>query len=172
MSAIINDMLFLSQADRGAKARAVHVLSLRDISAEVLEYHEAEALDARVRLTLIGDQPGEVDKSLYQRAVSNLVSNAIRYSTPDSTVTVSLEKSEDGQVRVAVHNFGERIEEQHLPRLFYRFYRCDSSRASDANHHGLGLAIVAAIARMHGGMPFVHSNETGTTIGFSISEGP
>ncbi|AZS77395.1 MAG: heavy metal sensor histidine kinase [Achromobacter sp.] len=170
MSAIINDMLFLSQADRGAKARAIHVLSLREITEEVLEYHEAEALEAKVSLTLIGDQPGEVDRSLYQRAVSNLVTNAIRYSKPDSVVTVSLGKNEDGQVSIAIHNVGERIEEQHLPRLFYRFYRSDSSRTSDANHHGLGLAIVAAIARMHGGTPFVNSDETGTTIGFSISE--
>ncbi|WMD19730.1 heavy metal sensor histidine kinase [Achromobacter seleniivolatilans] len=169
MSAIINDMLFLSQADRGAKARATHVISLREITAEVIDYHEAEALDARVTLTIVGDQSGEVDRSLFQRAISNLITNAIRYSNPDSSVTVSLEKNNDGQVLVAVHNFGEQIEEQHIPRLFYRFYRSDSARASDANHHGLGLAIVAAIARMHGGVPFVRSDKWGTTIGFSMS---
>ncbi|CAB3943342.1 heavy metal sensor histidine kinase [Achromobacter piechaudii] len=168
MSAIVNDMLFLSQADRGAKARAAHVLSLRAITAEVLEYHEAEAFDAGVSLTLIGDQAGKVDKSLYQRAVSNLVTNAIRYTHPSSAVTVMLDKDMSGLVRVSVHNFGEQIEEQHIPRLFYRFYRSDSARVSDANHHGLGLAIVAAIARMHGGMPFVKSDRSGTTIGFTM----
>ncbi|CAB3841674.1 heavy metal sensor histidine kinase [Achromobacter mucicolens] len=169
MTAIVNDMLFLSQADRGARARAEHVESLRAITTEVLEYHEAEALDARVSFDVLGDQAGSVDRSLYQRAISNLVSNAIRYSKPKSRVTVRLYRADDGKVHVTVHNLGEQIEAQHLPRLFYRFYRSDSARASDANHHGLGLAIVAAIARMHGGTPFVKSDSTGTTIGFSIA---
>ncbi|PTN47605.1 two-component sensor histidine kinase, partial [Achromobacter xylosoxidans] len=58
---------------------------------------------------------------------------------------------------------------EHLPRLFYRFYRSDTSREFDANHHGLGLAIVAAIARMHGGRSYARSANRTTTIGFSIA---
>lgn len=172
MTAIVNDMLFLSQADRGAQARAVRIASLKVLIAEVIDYHGAEALDANVFLKVTGDQAADVDRSLFQRAVSNLVTNAIRYSTAGSDITVTIEDTNDQYVRITVRNTGELIDEQHLPQLFHRFYRLDSVRADPAQHHGLGLAIVAAIARMHGGKAFALSHFDGTSIGFTISLRP
>ncbi|MDF8364553.1 heavy metal sensor histidine kinase [Achromobacter anxifer] len=171
IASIVNDMLFLSQADRGAQARGAWQASLAGIVQEVTQYHEAEALDAGVEIAVVGDAPARVDRTLFQRAVSNLVSNAVRYAEPGSVIEVEIARGEPGEVLLAVRNAGEPIPEEHLPRLFYRFYRSDAAREFDANHHGLGLAIVAAIARMHGGRSFARSANRITTIGFSIAAG-
>lgn len=98
------------------------------------------------------------------------MSNAVRYAHRDSRIDLLIDRGEQG-VRIAVRNHGEPIGQEHLPRLFYRFYRMDAARPFDANHHGLGLAIVAAIARMHGGRPFACSEGGVTTIGFWIAGG-
>lgn len=172
MSAIINDMLFLSQADRGAQARVSQPTHLRTLVDEVISYHEAEALDSGITLTAVGDHVAQVDASLFKRAISNLLSNAVRYARPGSEVQVLIDSQEPGQVLVRVQNQGDPIAAEHLPRLFYRFYRQDSSRTNDGNHHGLGLAIVAAIARMHGGRPHATSEDGVTSIGFCMAVKP
>lgn len=171
MTAIVNDMLFLSQPGRGVRIRSVRVSSLGRLIKEVFDYHEAEAMEAGVTLKVEGDSAAWVDRSLFQRAVSNLISNAIRYSLPATDVIVTI-IVEAENVQITVLNTGKAIEEQYLPRLFLRFYRSDPARTREAGHHGLGLAIVAAIARMHGGEPFAYSDPTGTRIGFTISSRP
>ncbi|MEL7727733.1 heavy metal sensor histidine kinase [Achromobacter sp. JD-1] len=168
LSSIVKDMLFLSQADRGARVRGAWEHSIAAIVHEVSQYHEAEALEAGVSIVVEGDAASRIDRPLFQRAVSNLLSNAIRYATPKSVITISLSNEKVGEVVLAVCNEGAPIAPEHLPRLFYRFYRTDSSREFEANHHGLGLAIVAAIARMHGGTTFAQSAGRHTTIGFRI----
>jgi len=168
MSGIVNDMLFLSQADRGATARSSRTCNLRELVYEVLAYHEAEAFDAKVSFAVVGDKSAAVDRTLFQRAVSNLVSNAVRFANPDTQIQVRLEDIDERKIGIAVRNIGDPISTDHLPRLFHRFYRLDSSRASNTAHHGLGLAIVSAIARMHGGQTYASSDHDSTTIGFSI----
>ncbi|WP_442593343.1 heavy metal sensor histidine kinase [Parapusillimonas sp. JC17] len=170
MTAIINDMLLLSNADRGAKARYVHMSNLHELISEVSDYHEAEALEAGVLFKITGDAIAKVDRSLIQRAVSNLISNAVRYSDKDSEVLIKISSENENLVKISVCNYGIEINEIDLTRLFDRFYRSDSSRTDNANHHGLGLAIVSAIARMHGGQPFVESALGHTQIGFTISK--
>ena len=86
---------------------------------------------------------------------------------------VTAQSGEDaGQVRVEVENAGETIAPQHLPRLFDRFFRADAARCCDGRdgqaHHGLGLAIVAAIARMHAGRPLAESCQGRTRVGFTL----
>ena len=75
--------------------------------------------------------------------------------------------------RVEVSNEGPAIAPEALPRLFDRFYRADESRCCDgqSQHHGLGLAIVAAIARMHGGHTLAESAQGRTRVGFSLDAG-
>ncbi|HNK19338.1 MAG TPA: ATP-binding protein, partial [Piscinibacter sp.] len=76
---------------------------------------------------------------------------------------------EGQQLRVEVENAGETIAAQHLPRLFDRFFRADAARCCDGQaHHGLGLAIVAAIARMHAGRPLAESCQGRTRVGFTL----
>jgi two-component system, OmpR family, heavy metal sensor histidine kinase CusS len=169
LSALVNDMLFLSQADRGASARCGAPTSLAALCAQVVDFHDATLDVAQLRLQIEGDAELAVDEPLVKRALSNLLGNATRYAQPGSTVLLQIARETPSAVRVWVQNQGPAIEPAHLPRLFDRFFRADAARGSeDGQHHGLGLAIVAAIARMHGGQTFAESANGVTRVGFSL----
>ncbi|MCH1989823.1 MULTISPECIES: heavy metal sensor histidine kinase [Achromobacter] len=166
MAEVVNDMLFLSRADRGVQARRSQVESVARALEEVVAYHEAEAAESEVIVQVTGEAQAAVDRKLLQRAVSNLLSNALRYANRASTVEVNICDSPCLTVRVV--NKGESISAADLPMLFHRFYRADSSRRDQQQHHGLGLAIVAAIARMHGGRSFASCQGNLVSIGFTL----
>lgn len=168
MSGIVNDMLFLSQADRGAGARRVDISSLAALAGEVIEFHEAAMQEAILTAEVLGDAAGSFDARLLRRALSNLLGNATRYARTGSAVTVRIETLPRGEVSIAVHNVGPTIGTSDLPRLFDRFYRADPARAHADKNHGLGLSIVAAIARMHGGTVFADSDRGATRIGLLL----
>jgi len=171
LSALVNDMLFLSQADRGVTARRGAPVSLAGLAAQVSEFHEATLEDAGLALRIEGDATLPVDVPLVKRALSNLLGNATRFATPGSTVVIAIAPApETQQVQVVVQNLGTAIAADHLPRLFDRFFRVDSARScDDAQHHGLGLAIVAAIARMHAGRTLAESASGTTRVGFTLA---
>jgi two-component system heavy metal sensor histidine kinase CusS len=171
VASIVHDMLFLSQADRGVIARRVPTTSLAALALQVCNYHEAALEDAGLALEIVGDASGSFDTPLLQRALSNLVGNATRYAQRGSTVRVEIIQSAPGEVQFQVVNRGTAIEPSHLPRLFDRFYRGDPSRSHADRNHGLGLAIVAAIARMHGGRPLATSADGISSIGMSLKDG-
>ena len=170
MAGIVADMLFLSHADRGESARRALEPSLANLAAEVIDYHEAALQEAGLQAHIQGDASAAVDARLLRRALSNLLGNATRYAQAGSTIEVLIEPlPQIHKLHLCVRNHGQQIEAAHLPRLFDRFYRSDASRSQADRNHGLGLAIVSAIARMHGGEAFVTSDEQGlTTIGISL----
>jgi two-component system, OmpR family, heavy metal sensor histidine kinase CusS len=171
MSGIVKDMLFLSQSERGARARRTQVPSLAAVAFDVADFHEAALSDAALQVEIAGDVAGEFDVPLIKRAISNLLGNATRYAERGSTVRIELAARDGGFAELAVTNRGHTIAAEHLPRLFDRFYRADASRAQAERHHGLGLAIVASIARMHGGEPFAKSVQGRTSIGLLLATG-
>jgi two-component system heavy metal sensor histidine kinase CusS len=133
-----------------------------------VEFHDAALQDASLEAEVIGDASGEFDVPLLRRAMSNLLANATRFADRGSVVEVRIDSAEAGSVTVAVVNRGPEINPVHLPRLFERFYRADPARGHADLNHGLGLSIVAAIARMHGGHPFAGSEGGCTSIGLII----
>lgn len=172
LSAIVNDMLFLSHADRGAVARRGDPVSLANLAQEVTDFHEAELEEKCLAVRVEGDATLPVDASLVKRAMSNLLSNATRFASRGSTVLITVQApSPQAPAQVVVQNMGAPIAPTALPRLFDRFFRDDAARSWDSHqqHHGLGLAIVAAIARMHDGHPVAHSDAGVTRIGFSLA---
>jgi two-component system heavy metal sensor histidine kinase CusS len=170
LSALVNDMLFLSQADRGAEARRGEPVSLAELARQVSEFHEATLEEAGLTLRIDGDALLPVDVPLVKRALSNLIGNATRFARHGSTVVVAIAPEADGQFRVVVENAGDGIAADHLPRLFDRFFRVDESRCCpETQHHGLGLAIVAAIARMHAGRTLAESEAGTTRVGFTLA---
>jgi signal transduction histidine kinase len=96
------------------------------------------------------------DRAQLVSAVGNLLDNAIKFSPNGSIVKISIEVLED-QVNVVVADNGPGISEEHLSRVFERFYRVDDARSRSTGGTGLGLAIVRHIARLHGGEVSVES---------------
>lgn len=173
MAVIINDMLFLAQADRGVKARRGAPVSLAELVRQVVEFHEAPMEEAGLSIRIDGDLCLPLDERLVKRALSNLLGNAIRYAQRASELRVHIVQSADGQAQLWVENTGPTVPPELLPRLFDRFFRADASRCEvERPHHGLGLSIVAAIARMHDGQTMVESAAGRTRVGFSLLQAP
>lgn len=170
MAGIIGDMLFLSHADSGSDARRERVDSLAHLAGEVIDFHEAALQEAGLQAAVVGEAAAQVDARLLRRAISNLLGNATRYGRAGSAVTVRISRLDASSVEVAVENDGPDIAPEHLPRLFDRFYRVDPARSHADRNHGLGLAIVAAIARMHGGRASAESRNGQTRIGLLLRE--
>lgn len=171
LSSIVNDMLFLSRADRGAKASAAPLASLASEARHVLEFYEGALAERGLSASVAGDAQASFDKGLVRRAISNLLSNAIRYAEPASEIRMAIASA--GRVAtVVVHNTGQPVSTLELPRLFDRFFRIQASREGGSENHGLGLAIVAAIAHMHGGQTLAACEGGITSIGFTISNIP
>ncbi|MFT7772800.1 heavy metal sensor histidine kinase [Roseateles sp.] len=170
VAGIVADMLFLSRAERGVPARRSLATSMADLALEVVDYFEAVLEESDLRVEVLGDAHAAVDAGLVRRAISNLLSNATRYATRGSLVEIRIVRIGTRHVSIGVHNRGGRIASEHLPRLFDRFYRIDPSRSNADRNHGLGLAIVAAIARMHGGLARAESTDKGTCIHFTLED--
>ena len=124
--------------------------------------------DAQIGLEVCGDAAGAFDTSLLQRALSNLIANATRFARRGTVVRVEIDAARAGEATLRVVNLGDTIAPEHLPRLFDRFYRGDPARSDAYRNHGLGLSIVAAIARMHGGGPLASSSGGVTAIGLTL----
>ncbi|MBE0628310.1 MAG: two-component sensor histidine kinase, partial [Burkholderia vietnamiensis] len=165
---IINDMLFLSRSDRGERATDLKHVSLADEVRRMLDFLEIPLDEAQLRVQLHGDARAAVDPSLFRRAMTNLLINAIQHSAPGATLTVTIARR-DTLVDVSVANPGEPIDREQRAHVFERFYRLEEARANSKENHGLGLSIVKAVAEMHGGGVFVTCSGGVNTFGFSVA---
>lgn len=133
----------------------------------VCNFYEAAVNEAGVRLTVAaqGQAVAEVNRLLFQRAVNNLVANALAHTPPGGSVTLAATGSETEGV-VEVVDTGCGIPATHLPHVFDRFYRVDQARRSgEGAHVGLGLSLVKSIVELHGGTVHISSElERGTKV--------
>ena len=97
-----------------------------------------------------------VNRTLIEQAVVNLIDNAIKYSPQNSNITINATVNKE-EISIGVTDNGPGIAEEHLPRLFERFYRTDKARSRSVGGTGLGLAIVKHVAVAHGGRVSVSS---------------
>lgn len=158
--AIIEDLLLLArieeQEDKAELETAeTEIGSVLQLAAEVVE-QKASAKGVPVELTCLVEEPVRVNAALLERAVANLVDNAVKYSEAGSPVRVSA-ALEGNDLVISVADRGCGIERVHLARIFERFYRVDKGRSRELGGTGLGLAIVRHIARLHGGTVSVES---------------
>jgi len=171
MNRIIQSMLFLSHASQGQYNDFRWADKLSEPVMTVMDYMEAMLEEKDLHFELHGDASARIDSELIKRALSNLVSNAIRYAQQNSTIHIHIEADHArDRVTVTVSNKGVCIPERSVPHLFEPFYRVDQSRNESGHNHGLGLAIVAAIARLHGGEPFAQCDGEWVRIGFSVKQ--
>jgi two-component system heavy metal sensor histidine kinase CusS len=167
---IVNDMLFLARADLGERPQHLVPTSLAEQVNKTVDFLDFLIEDARIGVRVRGDAQAPIESALFQRAVTNLLHNAIRHSQAGSEIVVELGNANaGGQAEIAVSNWGPEIPSVHLHRIFDRFYRVESARADGVDSHGLGLAIVKAVAEMHAGGVFAISDAGKTTIGFTVA---
>jgi two-component system heavy metal sensor histidine kinase CusS len=162
LSKMVGDMLWLAKSDNRLLALQRQPLNLADEVAELFEFFEALAAEQGVTLALQGSAEVAADRHLLRRALSNLLSNALRYTPAGGCITVTLACTADRRVRITVSNPGEAIAVEHLDKLFDRFYRADPSRQRQSEGAGLGLAIVRAVVDAHGGTVGVTSDQQTT----------
>ena len=151
MAQMIGDMLFLAKADNGLYELNTVDVDLAGEVRELFEYYEAWAEERGVSLAVDGHATVAGDKLMLRRALGNLLSNAIRHTSPGNPVWVRLEQMKHDRVSISVENPGPAISGEHIPRLFDRFYRVDASRQRAGDGAGLGLAIAKSIVDIHGG---------------------
>jgi len=153
LSNLIGDLLFLARADSPLTDLRRERVDVGELLGEVREYYEASAADGGVSLTTtVTAEPviAELDRTLLQRAVGNLVSNALAHTPPGGAVVLGT-NVDSSTIRIKVSDTGVGIPAEALPRVFDRFFRVDSSRSQGSGGTGLGLAIVKSIALLHGG---------------------
>lgn len=170
MAQMIGDMLFLAQADNGLYTLNATDVDLNKEVQSLFEYYEVWADERHLTLALEGAATVSGDRLMLRRALSNLLSNAIRHTPTGQTVWVKLESGLRDEIGIAVENPGAPIPTEHLPRLFDRFYRVDPSRQRGGEGTGLGLAIVKSIVDAHGGRIEVESTDVCTTFRITLRD--
>lgn len=160
LTAIIEDLLSLSRLEQESGTAEIYLeeTNMADvlknaISACILK---SESKGINIKLQCNPDIYANLNISLFEQAIINLIENSIKYSETQKDVIVSATKK-DKRICVEVRDYGAGIAEEHLTRLFERFYRVDKARSRKMGGTGLGLAIVKHIAGLHGGYVEVKS---------------
>ncbi|MEN0057543.1 MAG: ATP-binding protein [Bdellovibrio sp.] len=154
---LVNDLLSLStlESQSELKIELIHPLQ---ISEQILSEMNVLAAEKHIVIRIIGEAPPFMaDAHKVEQVLRNLVSNAIKFIPSGKTVQIRWEKGGKDTVILRVIDDGPGIAEEHLDRLFERFYRVDKGRTRDAGGTGLGLAIVKHIMQSHGGSVAVQS---------------
>jgi len=166
LTSIIDDLLALSRIEEDSRQHQIHLRNeaLQPVINSAVQTCRHTADEAGVAITV--DCPEniqvEMNATLLEQALVNLLVNGITYSKKGESVTVQAKLSEEDQkksVRITVRDTGCGIAKKHLPRLFERFYRSDKARSRTMGGTGLGLAIVKHIAQAHNGRIEVASQE-------------
>ncbi|KQB52894.1 histidine kinase [Pseudomonas endophytica] len=161
LNRMAENLMFMARAEHGQRPLHLQAINLRKVGDELCDYFDALAEDRDVRLGNSLSGTLTADLQLLQRALSNLLANAVRHAEPGSSVRL-LRRDEADYCWIGVHNVGLTIEPQHVSKLFDRFYRVDPSRSEPGDSGGLGLAIVWSIMQLHGGQVQVNSDSSGT----------
>jgi two-component system, OmpR family, heavy metal sensor histidine kinase CusS len=153
LSDLIGDLLFLARSESPLAHLHRESINVGELLSGIREYYEAPAAERGVSLsTVVPSEPviARLDRTLLQRAVGNLVSNALAHTPPGRSVVLGT-SVEPEAVCIEVSDAGEGIPAEALPRVFDRFFRVDESRSQASGGTGLGLAIVQSIMLLHGG---------------------
>ena len=157
LARMVSDMLLLAKAEHGLLLPSTEEIVLQTEVSALMDFYEALADEKSVSLHCSGDGRVLGDRLMLRRAISNLLSNALKYTPADGQVVIAIESTPD-TVFLRVNNTGPEIAAEHLPRLFDRFYRADKARThAESDGAGLGLAITRAIVEAHGGKVAVQS---------------
>jgi signal transduction histidine kinase len=158
---IFNALLRLAEIDTGARRSGFVQVDLAKIASEAAEFYQPVAEIKGITLTFAssGELTVAGDPLLLAQAIGNLVDNALKYAQEKGTITVRAAQRSDGVIEVAVADDGPGIPDDEKPKVTERFYRGDASRCTEGV--GLGLSLVAAVAKLHGGVLELTDNHPG-----------
>jgi signal transduction histidine kinase len=164
---IFNALLRLAEIDSGARRSGFAAVDVAQVAGDAAAFYQPLAEDKGLALRF--DGPGELtaagDATLLAQAIVNLLENALKHAS--GAVAVSVARRRDGEIEVAVSDDGPGIPDEERPRVTERFYRCEASRGTPGV--GLGLSLVASIARLHGGSLELSDNHPGLRAGLLLS---
>lgn len=177
---IIKDLDLISKLEIGELHLELERFDIIELIQNVFDLLEMKASKNRISLVFDMEYSKPIyvraDKEKIQQVLTNLLVNSIKYGHEDGTTEVSVEDLIKNKVIVRVTDNGEGIEEQHLTRLFERFYRVDKSGSRREGGSGLGLAIVKHIIEAHNEKIYVESVvDVGSEFSFTLEkteEGP
>jgi PAS domain S-box-containing protein len=153
LSQLIGNILSITKIELGSISIERKRVKLRDLLQDT---YETCARDVRGKdLRIVADLPREispmaVDKDMLRIAISNLLTNAIKYTDPGGVVTLSAEETEDN-VRISVKDNGIGIAHDEQEKIFNKFYRSERDAAQSRTGHGLGLSLAREIVQLHQG---------------------
>lgn len=159
LSELISDLLFLARAESPLTHLHREAVDVCELLDGLREYYEASAAENQVSLATFSSKIpliAELDRKLVQRAIGNLISNALAHTPAGGSIRLGA-NAENGSVRIDVSDTGVGIPANALPRVFDRFFRVDTSRTQASGGTGLGLAIVQSIMILHGGKVEIES---------------
>ena len=166
---MIDTMLLISKTEAGLSVVQREAVDLAADVRDAVELFRPMAEDKAVALHCNAPESRMLsgDHRMIQRAVGNLLDNAIKYTDPGGRIDVWVDETPDGQALVAVRDTGTGIAGEDLPHIFKRFYRCDQSRSKGGS--GLGLSLAKAVVEAHGGRITVDSQpKEGSTFTISL----
>ena len=153
----------ISQIEARDRTAAFHNVDLTRIASEVVELFDAAAEERGGHVSLVGDQPAFVtgDRDLLFDSIANVVDNAIKHGREAGRVVVEVVSTDDGAV-ISVADDGPGLPADEHENVFKRFYRVERSRGTPGS--GLGLSVVAAVARLHGASIEMLDNQPGLRV--------
>lgn len=174
MVTLINDLDEISRLESGEQPLYKEYFIIQDAIKEVYQTLEIKLQQKSIAATIKKgcEQPVTVfaDKGKIKQVITNIVSNSIKYGKQNGFITAGIYKTDGEKVLIEISDDGMGIAEEHLPRIFERFYRTDKGRSRDKGGTGLGLAICKHIIEAHHQTIHVRSKlDVGTTIGFTLA---
>ena len=171
---LVNDLDEISKLESGQQLLYKQNFVIQDLFKEVCESLSIKSAQKNIKCHIkkgCETPPINVfaDKEKIRQVLSNLVENAIKYGKDNGHIVASVYDTDGKVVLIEISDDGIGIDEEHLPRIFERFYRTDAARSRDKGGTGLGLAICKHIIEAHGHSIHVRSTlDVGTTIGFTL----
>ncbi|HYD20224.1 MAG TPA: ATP-binding protein [Flavipsychrobacter sp.] len=173
---LVDDLDEISKLESGRIPIIQETFVMQELVKEVYEEMQLRAAEKNVQLEIKKgtERPISVnaDKTKIRQVLVNLIENAIKYGPENATITTGVYEIDGKHVFTEVSDEGPGIAEEHLPRIFERFYRADRSRSRAIGGTGLGLAIVKHIIEAHGQTVNVRSKVgVGSSFGFTLEKG-
>jgi two-component system phosphate regulon sensor histidine kinase PhoR len=161
LSNLIDDMLTLSEIENRPASMNEESCLPAEIARDVIALLQPQADQAGITLSLqtLSSPKIRARKDWLRRMLINLIDNAIKYNKKGGQVTVILDSPSPQRLRIAVEDTGIGIPQEHINRIFERFYRVDKSHSRETGGTGLGLAIVKHLVQLYGGVVLVSSEE-------------